>query len=97
MGLRHAFVPWPMRPPPATREAFAAAIALIAARITIDLRLRASDERRQSIDAAGVGDHWLRLRLGLRLILRLWTMFARLLLIAVIGLRIAVAHVGLRL
>src|SRR4051794_37905128 len=45
-------------------EAFAAAIALEAA-ATIDLRLRAGDERGQAIDAASV-----RRRLGLRLRLR---------------------------
>ncbi len=42
----------------------------------IHLRLRAGDEGGQAIDAAGIGNHRLRLRLGLRLILRLRTMLA---------------------
>src|SRR5262245_42941331 len=100
-----------MRPATSAREAIAAAIALISA---IDLRLRSGDERRKAVDAAIVGDH--RLRLRLRLILRLRTVlavaplaavakFARLLLVALIGLTLArlfallatVAHIGLRL
>ena len=60
-----------MRPPPPSRETFATAIALEAAGGTVDLRLRSSDEGRQAVDAAGIGDH----RLRLRLILRLRTMF----------------------
>ena len=73
----------------------------------IDLRLRAGDEGWQAIDA--VGDLRLGLlRLRLRLVLRLWpvlaiaAMLARLLVIALIGLLVAVAlavvaHIGLRL
>jgi hypothetical protein len=89
-----------MRTAPAARETLATAtIALIGA---IDLRLRARDERRQTIDAAIVGHR--RLRLRLRLILRLRAVLARLLLVAVIGLLVValmmialVAHIGLRL
>ena len=61
-----------MRPAPAARETFSAAIAFEAAGGRIYLRLRSGDERRQAIDAAGIGNY--RLRLGLRLILRLRTM-----------------------
>ena len=103
MRLGHAFGPWPMRPPPAARESFAAAIALIAARVTIDLRLGAGDERRQPIDAASVGDHGLRLRLILRLVALLAVMFARLMLFArligllMVPLVVVARHVGLLL
>ena len=64
-----------MRPAPAARETFSAAIAFEAGR-SVHLRLRSGDEGRQPIDAAGIGNHRLRLRLGLRLrlILRLRTM-----------------------
>src|SRR5438876_4921920 len=83
-----------MRTAAPPREAFAAAIALISTLAAVDLRLRSGDERRQTIDAAIVRDHGLRLRL--RLILRLRTMFARLLLLALIG-RLRVAGIGLGL
>ena len=89
-----AFRPRAMRTAPPSREAFAAAIGLVAARGAVDLRLRSGNERRQAIDAAIVRDHGL--RLGLRLILRLRTMFARLLLIALIG-WLGVAGIGLLL
>ncbi len=95
-----------MRPAAPARETFAATALFIATGRAIHLRLRAGDEGGQAIDAAGVGNH--RLRLGLRLILRLRTMlafammFARL--VALVGLavatlfaRIVVADVGLRL
>ena len=79
-----------MRPAAPARETFAAAIAFETARRTIHLRLRSGDERRQAIDAAGIGNH--RLRLGLRLIWRLGTLlamaFARLL-VALVGLSLA--------
>src|SRR6185312_8009304 len=73
----------------------------------IHLRLRAGDEGGQAIDAAGIGNH--RLRLGLRLLLRLRTvlafamMLARLLValerwcVAARFTRIVLADVGLRL
>src|SRR5207237_201273 len=54
-------------------KTFTAAVALETGR-AVHLRLRSGDEGGQAIDAAGVGNH--RLRLGLRLILRLRTMFA---------------------
>ena len=63
-----------MRPAAPARETLAATALFISAGRAIHLRLRAGDEGRQAIDAAGVGDH--RLRLGLRLILRLRTMLA---------------------
>src|SRR6478752_3715846 len=97
-----------MRPAAAARETFATAALFISTRRAIHLRLWAGDEGGQAIDAAGVGDH--RLRLGLRLILRLRTMlafammFARLLVALLVGLtlaallaRIVVADVGLLL
>src|SRR5438093_8609585 len=99
-----------MRPAAPARETLAATTLFISAGRAIHLRLRAGDEGGQAIDAAGVGDH--RLRLGLRLILRLRTMLALLafammlarLLIALVRLavaalftRIVVADVGLRL
>ena len=96
-----------MRPAPAPRKAVALAAGFIAARAAVDLRLRSGDERRQAIDAAGVCDH--RLGLRLRLILRLRAVFAVALLfarrlLALIGLtvtlliaRAVVAHIGLRL
>ena len=62
-----------MRPAAPARETFTAAIAFEAGR-AVHLRLRSGDEGRQAIDAAGIGNH--RLRLGLRLILRLRTMLA---------------------
>src|SRR5262249_3468520 len=91
-----------MRPAPAAREAITAtAIALIAA---VDLRLRAGDEGGQAIDTAIVGGRRRRLRLVLRLrtMFAVVAMFARLLLVALIGLALAcllaiVAHVGLLL
>ena len=89
-----AFRPRAMWTAPPSREAFAASIALISARGAVDLRLRSGDERRQAIDAASVRDH--RLGLRLRLVLRLRAMFARLLLIALIG-RLSVAGIGLLL
>ena len=67
-------------PPPA---------AFIPAGRAIHLRLRAGDEGGQAIDAAGIGNH--RLRLGLRLILRLRTMLA----LAMMFARLLVALVGL--
>ena len=57
----------------------------------IHLRLRSGDEGGQAIDAAGIGNH--RLRLGLRLILRLRTMLA----LAMMFARLLVALVGLAL
>ena len=48
--------------------------AFEAAGRAIHLRLRSGDEGWQAVDAAGIGNH--RLRLGLRLILRLRTVFA---------------------
>ena len=63
-----------MRPAAPARETFAAAALFKSAGRAIHLRLRAGDEGGQAIDAAGVGNH--RLRLGLRLILRLRTMLA---------------------
>src|SRR5262245_3838257 len=100
-----------MRPAPPARIAFAAT-TLEAAGPAIDLGLRPGDERRQAVDAATVRNG--RLGLRLRLILRLRTMFTltlarlamftRLLLVALIGLVVAiavamvvVAHIGLRL
>jgi hypothetical protein len=62
-----------MRATPAPRVALAATFE--AAAIAVELRLRAGDEGRQAVDAAIIGDHGLRLR-RLRLILRLWPVFA---------------------
>src|SRR6185312_13742814 len=94
-----------MRTTAPAREAFAAAIALIAAGGTVDLRLRSGDEGRQAIDAASVHRR-LRLRLILRLrtMLALATMLARLL-VTLIGLLVvalmiasaALAHIRLLL
>ena len=89
-----------MRPAAPPRKAFATTAAfqagLAASRGTIHLRLCAGDEGGQAIDAAGVGNDGLRLvqRQRLRLILRLRTMvafamFARLLVVALIGLLVA--------
>ena len=96
-----------VRPAAPAREAFAAAIAFETGS-AIYLWLRSGDEGGQAIDAAGIGNH--RLRLGLRLILRLRTMLAfammlARLLVALVGLAVAalftlivvVADVGLRL
>ena len=84
-------------------ESVATAIGFESALAAIELRLRSGDERRQAIDAATIGSR----RLGLRLILRLRSMFplfARLLRVALIGLaftrqiaRAVVAQIGLRL
>jgi hypothetical protein len=76
-----------MWPAPAARETIAAAIAFIAS-AAIDLRLRTGDERGQAIDAATVGRGGL--RLSLRLVLRLRSMFAVLA-------RLLIAHKGLAL
>ena len=96
-----------MRPAAPARETLAATAFFITAGRAIHLRLRAGDEGGQAIDAAGVGNH--RLRLGLRLILRLRTMLAfammlARLLVALVGLAIAlmialavVPHIGLLL
>jgi hypothetical protein len=86
-----------MRPAPPARKPFATAAATLEARLAatcadIHLRLRAGDEGRQAIDAAGIGDDGLRLvrRHWLRLILlRLRTMvafavLARLLVVALV-------------
>ena len=86
-----------MRPAATARETFAATTAFKPAGRAVHLRLRAGDEGGQAIDAAGVGNH--RLRLGLRLILRLRTMlalamFARLL-VALVGLAAARAVLAL--
>src|SRR5438132_13731362 len=95
-----------MRPAAPARETLTATALFVTAGRAIHLRLRAGDEGGQAIDAAGVGNH--RLRLGLRLILRLRTvlafamMLARLLVavglaVAALFTRIVVADVGLRL
>ena len=83
-----------MRPTAAARETFATAALFVSTGRAIHLRLRAGDERRQTVDAAGIGNH--RLRLGLRLILRLRTMFA-LLAMMLARLLVAVALEGLPL
>jgi hypothetical protein len=61
-----------MGSPPSPRKAFAATTFEFAW-TAIDLRLRPGDEGRQAIDADIIRDD--RLRLGLRLKLRLGTMF----------------------
>ena len=82
-----------MRTAAPARETFTAAIAFESGR-AVHLRLRAGDEGRQAIDAAGIGNHRLRLRLR-RLILRLRTMlamgivFAGLMLTRLVGLALA--------
>src|SRR4051812_20993838 len=81
-----------VRPAAPARKAFAAAIAFETGS-AVHLRLRAGDEGGQAIDA-GIGNH--RLRLGLRLILRLRTMFA-LFTMVLARLLIAVALEGLTL
>lgn len=98
-----------MRTAASARIALAATpAAFIVALAAIDLRLGAGDERGQAIDAVGDGGLWLRrqrLVLRLRPMLAMFTLaalFAGLLLVALIGLllavaRIAVAHVGLLL
>ena len=95
-----------MRTAAPARIAFTASTTFIAALATIDLRLRAGDERGQAVYA--VGDNGLRLRLRrLRLVLRLRAMFAvapvlplaamfARLLVALIGLLVAVALVVAR-
>src|SRR5438445_11210173 len=70
----HAVGTRAMRPAAPARETFAATALFISAGRAIHLRLRAGDEGGQAVDAAGIGNHWL--RLGLRLILRLRTMLA---------------------
>ena len=90
-----------MRPAAPARETFAAAALFKAAGRAIHLRLRAGDEGGQAIDAAGIGNH--RLRLGLRrLILRLRAMlalftmmFARLLVARLVGLTLARLEIAL--
>ena len=102
----HALGTRAMRPAAPARETLAATAPFKSAGRAIHLRLRAGDEGGQAIDAAGIGNH--RLRLGLRLILRLRTMlafamvFARLLVavglaVAALLARIVVANEGLRL
>ena len=63
-----------MRTASPARETFTAATAFISAGRAVHLRLRSGDEGRQTVDAAGIGNH--RLRLGLRLILWLRTVLA---------------------
>ena len=72
-GRRGEVRTWAVRPASPARETFAAGTAFKSGR-TVHLRLRAGDEGGQAIDAAGIGNH--RLRLGLRLILRLRTVLA---------------------
>jgi hypothetical protein len=79
-----------MRPAAPARETLAATAFFIPAGCAIHLRLRAGDEGGQAIDAAGIGNH--RLRLGLRLILRLRAMLA----LAMMFARLLVALVGYR-
>ena len=60
-----------VRTAPPARETFAVASAFISARSAVHLRLRSGDEGRQAIDAAGIGNHRLRLVLRLRTVLAL--------------------------
>jgi hypothetical protein len=100
----HALGARAVRSATTARETFAAGIAF-KTRGAVHLRLRAGNEGRQAIDAAGVRDN--RLRLGLRLILRLRPVFARLamfaglmlfarLLLALKGLALARLEIALR-
>src|SRR5438552_3775367 len=100
-GRRHVVVGTrSVRPAAPARETFAAATAFEPAGSAVRLRLRPGDEGGQTIDAAGIGNH--RLRLGLRLILRLRAMlalammFARLL-IALVAIGLALARLEVAL
>src|SRR5712671_1457269 len=86
---------WAVRPAAAARETVTAAIAFETAGRAVHLRLRPGDEGGQAIDAAGIGNHRLRLGLGLRLILRLRAMLALAMMFA--RLLVAVTLVGLPL
>jgi hypothetical protein len=83
-----------VRPATTAWETFAAGIAFKTGG-AVHLRLRAGDEGRQAIDTAGVRDN--RLRLGLRLILRLRTMFALTVFAGLMLTRLLVALKGLAL
>ena len=84
-----------VRPAAPARETVTAAIAFETAGRAVHLRLRPGDEGGQAIDAAGIGNHRLRLGLGLRLILRLRAMLALAMMFA--RLLVAVTLVGLPL
>jgi hypothetical protein len=82
-----------VRPAAPARETFAAATTFEPGR-AVHLRLRAGNEGGQAIDAAGIGNH--RLRLGLRLILRLRTMLALAMMFArLVGLTLARLEIAL--
>ena len=80
-----------MRSPTASWETLAATRSLEAALPAAHLRLRARDERRQSVDAAIVRDRWLRLVLRLKLPVR--AMLA--MVVAIAGLMLIALLIGL--
>jgi len=80
-----------VRSPTASWETLAATRSLEAALPAAHLRLRARDERRQSVDAAIVRDRWLRLVLRLKLPVR--AMLA--MVVAIAGLMLIALLIGL--